>query len=203
MKTTLPRAVTLGAAAMVCLTVFFGVWPKVTAELDKWFILSGAVACCVGLVNLTRVHIRTVSRRSDNWESSIILLVATYATLVLGISTGPVAPAYNWVFQTTVVPLSATFLALLGFYITSAAYRAFRVRSSDAAILLVSAFLVLLGRAPIGAMIWPGFESVTRWIMDIPNTAGMRAVTMCAILGAIMTALRIAAGIERSHLGAE
>lgn len=203
MKTTLPRAVTLLSAGLVVLTVFFGVWPALTKEVDKWFILSGAMACCVGLFNLTRVHLRNINRRSANWEISVVLLFCTYAMLALGVATGPTHVNYNWVFQTTVVPLSATFLALLGFYITSAAYRAFRIKSSDAAILLIAAVFVLLGRAPIGAMIWPGFEDITRWIMDIPNTSAMRAVTICAILGAIMTALRIAVGIERSHLGAE
>ena len=203
MRTTLPRTLTLATAVLVCVTVFFGLWPALTSEVDKWFILSGAAACCVGLVNLTKVHLLNITRRRADWEMSVVLLVATYGMLVLGVATGPVAPTYNWIFQTTVVPLSATFLALLGFYITSAAYRAFRVKSVDAAILLVSAMLVLLGRAPIGAMIWPGFEDVTRWIMDIPNTSAMRAVTLCAILGAIMTALRVAVGIERSHLGTE
>jgi len=203
MKIVLPRTITVISAALVTAAIFFGLWPAVAREIDKWFILSGAIAACVGLVNLTRVHLRNISRRGTRWDNSVLMLVSCYGMLTLGLATSPVDVRYVWVFQVTVVPLSATFLALLGFYITSAAYRAFRVRTVDASILLVVALVVLLGRAPIGAVIWGQFEPMTRWLMDIPNTAAMRGVIICTVFGAVMTALRIAVGIERSYLGGE
>jgi hypothetical protein len=202
-KIVLPKAITAVAAAMVLASIFFGLWSDLAREIDKWFVLSGAVAACVGLVNLTRVHLRNISRRGTNWDTSVLMMVSCYAMLILGLLTSPVDVRYNWIFQATVVPLSATFLALLGFYITSAAYRAFRIRTVDASVLLVVALIVLMGRAPIGAMLWGQFEPLTRWIMDIPNTSAMRAVVICTVFGAIMTALRIAAGTERSYLGGE
>jgi len=203
MKVMLPRTITAVSAALVVASIFFGLWPTLAREIDKWFILSGAVAACVGLVNLTRVHVRNISRRGSRWDNSALMLISCFAMLILGLATSPVDARYVWVFQVTVVPLSATFLALLGFYITSAAYRAFRVRSVDASILLGVALVVLMGRAPIGAVIWGQFEPMTRWFMTIPNTAAMRGVIICTVFGAIMTALRIAVGIERSYLGGE
>lgn len=203
MKIVLPKTITAVSAALVLASIFFGLWPTLAREIDKWFVLSGAVAACVGLVNLTRVHLRTIGRRGANWDRSLLMLVSCYAMLIYGFATSPVDVWYNWVFQATVVPLSATFLALLGFYITSAAYRAFRIRTVDASVLLVVALIVLMGRAPVGAMIWGQFEPMTRWIMDIPNTSAMRAVVICTVFGAIMTALRIAVGTERSYLGGE
>ncbi len=38
--------------------------PKVSDEIDKWYILGTAVVCCVGLVNLTSVHARIFGERA-------------------------------------------------------------------------------------------------------------------------------------------
>ncbi len=47
-------------------------------------------------------------------------------------------------------PLAATVMALLGFYITFAAYRAFRIRSLEATVMMLSASLMVVGSDPVG-----------------------------------------------------
>jgi hypothetical protein len=47
-------------------------------------------------------------------------------------------------------PLAASVMSLLGFYITYAAYRAFRVRSLEATVMMLSAAIVIVGSDPLG-----------------------------------------------------
>jgi hypothetical protein len=198
-KRTLPAIIATTATVIVVLTTFFGVAPEVGQELDKWYVLSTAVVCCSGLVNLTNVHVRNITKGAKDWDLSVLLIVLTYGLLVLGVVTSPTNDIYAWIFESTVVPLGATFYSILAFYIVSAAYRAFRARSLDATVLLGAAILVLLGRAPLGEALYPGFGNATKWIMDIPNTAAMRAIGFGATLGSLITAVRVFLGFERAY----
>ncbi len=110
---------------------------------------------------------------------------------------------YQWIFLFLFSPMQATMFSILAFYIASASYRAFKAKTRESTLLLGAAFLVMLGRVPIGASIWEGFGTVADWIMLVPNTAGQRAILVGASLGVVSTGLRILLGIERSYMGAE
>lgn len=110
---------------------------------------------------------------------------------------------FTWLYDHVFFPCNATMFALLAFFIASAAFRAFRARNVESALLLGAAILVMLGLVPIGRAITPLFPELAEWIVDIPNNAGRRAIMMGAALGAIATGLRVILGLERSHLGSE
>jgi hypothetical protein len=93
--------------------------------------------------------------------------------------------------------------ALLAFFIASAAFRAFRARNAEAALLLGAAILIMLGRVPIGRAMSDVLPQISDWILSVPNNAGRRAIMMGAALGAIATSLRVILGLERSHLGSD
>jgi hypothetical protein len=90
--------------------------------------------------------------------------------------------------------------SLLCYYIASAAYRAFRLRSAETALMLVSAFIIMMGNVALGEAIWSGFPDLSDWIMSVINTAALRAITIGVILGAISQSIRNLLGIERGHL---
>jgi len=124
-----------------------------------------------------------------------------------GIEVGTV---FDWLFTYLMFPMSGTMFALLAFFVASAAYRAFRARTVEATLLLVSAFIVMLGQVPLGSFwvpAWWPFFLTPDWlkdkIMEIGNTAGQRAILIGASLGVVSTSLRILLGIERSYLGEE
>ena len=142
-----------------------------------------------------------IRRRKPGFAYSIILLAALALTLGLGLKETSQGRTYAQLYQYVLNPLSSTMYSILCFYIASAAYRAFRVRSVDAALLLGTAVIVMIGVVPIGDVLWQGFPNLSQWLLDVPNTAGMRGIMIGATLGAIATGIRILLGLERSHFG--
>jgi hypothetical protein len=113
---------------------------------------------------------------------------------------------FDWIYM----PLKSTLYALLAFFVASAAYRAFRLRSREASLLLISAFLVLIGRTPFGVSLtawlperlhFLRLDELSLWIMKVPNTAGWRAVLIGIALGVVAMSLRLILGLERAALG--
>jgi hypothetical protein len=110
-------------------------------------------------------------------------------------------PGFKWLFDNVLVPLDATMFALLAFFMASAAYRTFRARTPEATVLLIVAVIVMLGRVPIGEMLYKQMPAVSEWFMMVPTIAAKRGILFGVALGSIATSLRIILGIERSHLG--
>jgi hypothetical protein len=109
----------------------------------------------------------------------------------------------TWIFDHVFAPCNATMFALLAFFVASAAFRAFRARNLEAGLLLGAAIVVLLARAPIGALLSDGLPDLAQWILDVPSNGSRRAIMMGAAVAAIATSLRVILGLERSHLGGE
>jgi hypothetical protein len=115
----------------------------------------------------------------------------------------------NWVFKYMYSPLQATMFSLLAFFIASAAFRAFRMRTFEAGLLLGAGLLVMFGRVPLGqfdlgiASDEFSFLTVMNWIMAVPTTAAQRGIMMGAAMGVIVMGLKVILGIERSYLGGD
>jgi hypothetical protein len=211
MKHTVPWLITLVAGVAMIADYFIPhrTFATLTAELKQWGLIVVAFTYVLGVANVLRIQGRKISRRDADWPYGIVLVVSLLGMAGLGIfgpHQGDGSP-FIWVYDTVYDPLAATMFSLLAFFITSAAYRAFRARSTQAVLLLVAAILVMLGQVPVGAAIWGpdsllgGFPGVKDWIMDVPNLAGKRAILMGAALGAVSTGLRVILGLERAHLG--
>jgi hypothetical protein len=71
----------------------------------------------------------------------------------------------------------------------------------EATILLIVAMLVMLGRVPIGQVIYHRMPEITEWIMNYPNLAVQRGIIIGAALGAASMSIRIILGIERTYMG--
>jgi hypothetical protein len=107
---------------------------------------------------------------------------------------------YNWLFTNVQTPLGGTMYSILAFFITSAAFRAFRARNLEASIVLVAGTIMVMGNAPLITNALPFIADISLWIRQVPNLATMRGVMIGGALGSIALAVRTLMGIERGYL---
>ncbi len=177
----------------------------------KWGITIGIFGAVLGYFSFFRVHVVKIVKKAPGWGYSVITIVCTIIMLLAaaldGMGTGSY---YMKIYLYTSAAINATVFSLLAFYISSAAYRAFRARSTQAVALLLAAIIVMLGRVPIGNYVsfWtafhlPSINAISQWILNVPNMAAKRAIALGVGLGSLLMTLKLILGIERTYLGSE
>lgn len=180
-------------------------------EVLSWALIILPFMLVLGTVTLVQTHVARIRRRTEHWQYSFIIFAGILLMVVIGIPFGPQHPIFVWLFNNVQVPMDATMFSLLAFFIASAAYRAFRARTFEASLLLVTALIVMIGNVPIGDLFWNtvlsglpwdnGVSDTKQWILDNPNLSARRGIILGVSLGAISQSIRILLGIERSYLG--
>lgn len=175
--------------------------------VNKWIQIVSGFALVLGVTSLFHVHAVKIKRQEAGWGYSLVLYLAMAGTVIVGLwvqgkeSVQGVMTGFGWIYMYGMVPLQATMFALLAFFIASAAYRSFRARSREAAVLLTAAVIVMLGRVPLGEVIVPASGELTQWILNVLNAAVRRAILIGVSLGAVALSLKIIFGVERAYLG--
>jgi hypothetical protein len=180
----------------------------------RWVYVMGVFATVIGIGTLARLHIKRIARKSNGWIYSIVVFIGFFVTAGVGIISGKKSDLFLWIFNNINASLESAMFSLLAFFMASAAYRAFRARTFEATLLLISAIIVMLGRVPIGVFLWqniipqalvdryPFFpEESAEWLMSHIAMTSRRGIMIGAALGAISTSLKVILGIERSYLG--
>ena len=204
MRRQVPLVITFVAGMLMIISYFIPRQPFGGLQnlFNQWFIVIVAFALILGALNLIKVNAEKIRRKRPGWGYSAVLLITFTVTVVSGLFWGmEQETVFGFIFRNMFVPLGATMFSLLAFFIASASYRAFRARTIEAALLLIAAILVMLGRVPLGSYIWRQFPMLANWIMAFPNMAGQRAIMIGIALGTVSISLRIILGIERSYLG--
>jgi hypothetical protein len=197
-------AITGIVTVLMLLEYFFFASSQVWAEtLRTWAVIIFNISLGLGATRLLMSHsVRLQTQRRD-WQFSGILLVV-FVVMVLtgfvgyftaGISTDNAI--YSWMFNYIYTPLGATLYPITGFYIFSAAYRAFRARNIDAALMLLAGIFVMLRNAPVGEAIWIGLKNMGDWVQFTGQVPGMRTLAIVGALGLIAFGFRALLGKER------
>ncbi len=199
--------------------------------VTQWNRIIAGFALLLGIYSLLNHHYHKLRRKVPGWGFSVVVYVGFFAMMLAGFIWGITNPPpdvlrdpatgvvvgqvqeyvpFMWIYQNVFVPMQATMFSILAFYIASAAYRAFRARTREATVLLLTAIVVMLGRVPLGAMLipWRPFGGeveflpwLTEWILNNPSMAAQRGIMIGIGLGMIATSLRIIFGIERTYMG--
>ncbi len=206
LRKTLPAIIAFACGVTVVVAYFFKI-PSIQSLAQnyvlKWQSVISVFALGLGAVNIIRIHVKNVQREQGKNVFSLALLATFILTILFGLFFGQSSKPYKFVFDYINVPTGSAIFSLLAFYIGTAAYRAFRAKNAEAAILLLTGCIVMLGRVPIGAKILPFTPQWTDWIMSVLNVGGQRGVMVAGAIGFIAVSLRIIVGLERRSYGGE
>ena len=182
-----------------------------------WILIIAAAAIWLGALNLLKVSLDRIYKKDKDWFFSAVTIASFLLIVIVGFffsggrSFQDPGTRFDWLYINIYTPLMATMFAMLAFFVASASYRAFRARNAQATVLLLAAFIVMLGRTPFGdwlskAVYLPdnwGIANLSNIIMNYFNVAGQRAIMIGIALGTVSTSLRIILGIERTYLGGD
>jgi hypothetical protein len=180
---------------------------QLLTTVTKWLQIIGGFALVLGITSLFQLHAAKIRRQEAGWGYSLVLYAGIAGTVFVGLWNGGketidgAMTSFGWVYSYTLVPLQGTMFAILAFFIASAAYRSFRARSREAAVLLVAAMIVMMGRVPLGEFILPISGDLSAWILNVLNASVRRAILIGVSLGAVALSFKIIFGVERSYLG--
>ena len=171
----------------------------ISGVLVAWAAIIAAFAVLLGLLNVLAVHLQRIARRDANtWTSAVILITAAVVLLIV-LPSGGSSGFSSWIFRYAYQPLEASFLALLVFFIATAAYLALRAHTWQTLLFVVAALVVLSGTVPIAAIISPLIPAAKEWVLSVPTVAGVRGILLGVALGILATGLRLLTGIDRPY----
>lgn len=205
MKRELPMLITFVFGVFMIIQYFIPhpVVNNLATTLQGWAIIVIAFSYVLGSANILRINGEHLYKRHRDWPYKAVLIAGFLLMLLSGLIGGIQQGSFanDRLFMNIYIPMSATMYSTLAFFIASAAFRAFRIRTWQAAVLAVTAVMVMLGRIPISEFFWSQFPELVDWIMNVPNAVAQRGILIGAALGAIATGLKVVLGIERSYLG--
>lgn len=203
----IPIAITILCTLLQIIPFYVNI-PTLEAASDtfrSWMVLVATCSLFVGALTLSMLHTKIIQRRSEGWPFSVLVLVFMAAITITGlpipeVGLGEANPVFDFLFINILTPLGGTMYSIIAFFITSAAYRTFRARNVEAALVLVAGILMVCKNAPVMTALWAPFVTIGDWIFDVPNMSAMRAVIIGTALGAIALAVRTLLGMERGYL---
>jgi len=176
------------------------------AGVTDFLIVVGTMAFLLGPLNLVLTHGGTLWRRRKGWvESGAFLVFLVVGVLAESLRELPWATfaknVYRVLFDGLLTGFFTSSMALLAFYLVSAAHRAFRVSNLDSSLMMAAAVIILLGQVPVGDWMTAALPEAlqlrtwAQWILMVPNSGVQRAVLIGACGGAFAAGLRHWLGI--------
>lgn len=200
MRLQLPLFICLIAGLFMAVQYFMPAALPAYNRLNDYLQIVYAFSIVLGVASVVHRHGGRLRKLKKDWPYSLAAIASMILMLAAGFIGGRGRESiFQQLFNAILLPVQATMFALLAFYLASASFRAFRTRSLDATVLLVSAVIVMIGRLDDGQTLH--IPDISRWILNSPNLVAKRAILIGVGLGMASTALKVVLGIERSYLG--
>lgn len=180
----------------------------------------------LGVYSVARIHLTKIVKKQQDWGFSVVLLLCVVSMTVLGyydwytrkiVEGGPPMDlqsnwhlanyGYNLLFDGLLQQMDAAMFSMIAFYILSAAYRAFRIRSVEATILLATALVVILSFMGAFGYFWDHsvihgnqmftLSEIYNWIRASVQAAAIRSIDFGVGIGSLAMGLRIWLSLER------
>jgi hypothetical protein len=212
-----------------------GFWIEdATNVFGGFYNILAAFLLGLGVFSILRIHVRKVAKQQQDWKFSATLLFFMLLMIIFGfvdfmnhfdksraaswenVATLPWHnKVYDLLFEGLLQQMDAAMFSIIAFYILSAAYRAFRIRSVEATILLATALIVMLSFMGAVAYMWDGGVSsmahndpnsflnnfklteISAWLRDTFQTSSLRAIDFGIGIGALAMGLRLWLSLER------
>lgn len=187
----------------------------------------------LGIYSLLRIHGQRVFKGHKDAFFSGVLLVSIFAMAAVGywdwiLSQNPNSAAVTveagWgaarfkdlLFDGLLQEMDAGMFSLIAFYVLSAAYRAFRIRSVEATLMLATAFIIMLGLMGALEYAWNGaidsikgttaptfadnfkLTEIVKWISNTLQTPSLRGIDFGIGIGALAMGLRLWLSLEKT-----
>jgi hypothetical protein len=204
MKSPFATAIAIGFGLVVLAGYFLQpLLSSLMSVLLGWAVILGAVAGLVGILNLMIVHLNKIRSGKKGYLYSGVTILAFIFTLLGGIVLGPSNAQFKQVVTSIMLPIEASFMALLAITLAYTSIRLLRQRginllSVSFAISAVAFLLLNLGFLNIGG------NSVMSGVVEVMNRlpmAGARGILLGVALGSLTAGLRILIGTDRPYGG--
>ena len=171
-------------------------------------VFLSSVAMLVGVINLSRIHMRKAVAGKSGSGYSLLLLFSLWVTFVVVFYA---MRSHNdavtiWIVRNIQLPLEASLSALVVFALLVGGVRLlYRRRDLMAYLFLAAALIVLLAAVPLPALLegWlQGPDSIRQAVASIflsIASGGGRGILLGMALGAAATGLRILMGVDRPY----
>ncbi|MBS1721761.1 MAG: hypothetical protein JSS66_02010 [Armatimonadetes bacterium] len=200
----------------------------------------------LGIYSLLRIHLSKIVKRQADSPFSIVLIVSMLAITLVGymdwymrefsvagkegklqemVNWTPINFAQNLLFDGFLQQMDSAMFSMIAFFILSAAYRAFRIRSVEATVLMASALILMISLLGGIVFAWnhgvanmaagmhiplanpeineAGYlnnlkiTSAAGWLRNTLQVPALRAVDFGIGLGALAMGLRLWLGLEK------
>jgi len=184
----------------------------------------------LGIYSLMRVHLGKIRKQQRDWQFSAVLVASMLLMVLFGYwdwvmrlnpanskmaGSGYVGWTFwqfgrDLLFNGLLQNMDAGMFSIVAFYILSAAYRAFRARSVEATILLVTALVVMLSLMGLVEFYWAQgvdhfhlsnnfkLDNVARWLRGNFQTPAIRGIDFGVGIGLLAMGLRLWLNLEKT-----